>query len=183
MKESESPQALSRENVENIIPHKDKLFEHIVDNFLTHFDIVVQKIIVISLLCIAGVLISRCAYLPLFFYVIDVVYYVCDPEKIPARIVFVLYGLCAGIVRIFASLGKKAMDLVTGNALQNMQSSIVEFEQENGADEDIEQVVQDLFWNDYLDQNNDQQTDTQDLSVVAAPEESTTTSPLRFESP
>ncbi len=34
MKESESSQALSRENVENIIPHKDKLFEHIVDNFL-----------------------------------------------------------------------------------------------------------------------------------------------------
>ena len=123
----------------------------LVANFLLSFDALVQKIIVTSLFFVATILITRCAYLPLFFYGVRCIKYCCDRQKIPARIVIACYHVLAYIVVFLCAVFKKTYSVLTGNVIKNMQSSIVEFEQENHVDVDIDQVVQDLFWDEYID--------------------------------
>lgn len=143
----------------------------IVGKYLTHhflwcFDLVTQKIIVISLLCTSFILITRCAFLPLFFYAIRGVRYCCDREKIPARLAMGLYASCFFVVQYLVRLSKKSVDLWTGAALNKMNSSIVEFEREEPIDADIEQVVQDLFWDDYAERSAYGQNHMQQESQV-----------------
>lgn len=141
--------------------------KYIVTHLLISFDSLVQKIILFSLLTVATVLITRCSYLPLFFYGIKLLRYCCDRQKIPARIVLGLYACCLSIMNLLFFVAQKAFDIVTGKTLGKINSSIVEFEQENNVDDDIEKVVQDLFWDEYIDQDRKQQAYEQALSLDA----------------
>ena len=141
---------------------------YLVTHFLTSFDLVMQKIIVTSFVFIAMIVITRCSYLPLFFYGMQFIYYCCDRQKAPARMIFAIYSLCVLVCKTFLFLATKALDLVTGNALKNINSSIVEFEQEESIDNGIEQVIQDLFWDEYIDEDRKQQDHEQVVSLHAA---------------
>ncbi len=145
---------------------------YLVMHFLMSFDLVMQKIITASLIFIAFVVVSRCSYLPLFFYGMQGIAYCCDRQKIPARMVMMIYACCSTVGLWLLFLLKKAWDVVTGNALKNINSSIVEFEQEDDIDKGIEQVVQDLFWDEYIDQDRKQQIYEQELSLQAAVDQS-----------
>jgi DNA segregation ATPase FtsK/SpoIIIE, S-DNA-T family len=144
---------------------------YIVTHLLVSFDVLVQKIILMSILFICFVLITRCSYLPLFLYAISLVEYCCDRQRIPARIVLAVYACCIWLVQRFCFGFKKAFDILTGHTLQKITTSIVEFEQENNVDDDIEAVVQDLFWDEYIDQDRKQQEYEQALSLDAIDQE------------
>jgi len=121
-------------------------------------DILLQKIIVWNLLLCAMILITRCSYLPIIWYGIKLLRYCCDTQKMPARIVIAVYSFMVMTIKSIFYFCKKGFDLFTGRALRTINSSIVEFEQEEHVDQDIEQVVQDLFWEDYIDGQHAQKT-------------------------
>ncbi len=132
----------------------------IVGNYMTihlfaGFDSLMQKIIIWNVLLCSTILITRCSYLPLFFYAWKLLKYCCDSQKMPARVVIALYSCLVVIAKYIVFAAKKSFDLFTGAALRKINSSIVEFEQEENVDQDIEQVVQDLFWHDYIDASSD----------------------------
>lgn len=131
---------------------------YLTSNLLMSFDLLTQKIIINSLLLCSTILITRCSYFPLFWYFGKFFRYCFDPAKIPARIVFALYSCLLAMWQLIIFCGKKAFDIFTGSALKKINSSIVEFEQEENVDQDIEHVVQDLFWHDYIDVEESQKT-------------------------
>ncbi len=118
---------------------------------LSNVDILLQKVIILTLLTASITLITRCSYLPLFWYFGKLLYYCFDSQKMPARIVIGAYSFFVNIIKSIFYFCKKSIDLLTGRALQRINSSIVEFEQEENIDQNIEQIVQDLFWDDYID--------------------------------
>jgi S-DNA-T family DNA segregation ATPase FtsK/SpoIIIE len=124
---------------------------YLTNHLLTSFDGTTQKIIINVLLLCSMILITRCSYLPMLFYVAKLVRYCCDSQKMPARVVFALYSFLLIVGKFILHCAKKGFDLVTGARLRKIDSSIVEFEQEENVDQDIERVVQDLFWHDYID--------------------------------
>ena len=135
------------------------------------FDSLLQKVIVWTLLTSSIILITRCSYLPVFWYAFKLLQYCCDSQKMPARMVIFAYSFVVMMIKSIFYFCKKGFDLFTGRALRTINSSIVEFEQEENVDENIEQVVQDLFWDDYIDGQHPQKTlfaskssDTDDFS-------------------
>lgn len=131
---------------------------YLTTHLLASFDNITQKIIIWMMLLFSTILITRCSYLPMFLYLIKCVQYCCDPEKIPARIVFAFYACLVMCAKFIVFLVRKVVDIFTGATLKKLDSSIVEFEQEENVDKDIEQVVQDLFWHDYIDVETSQKT-------------------------
>lgn len=131
---------------------------YLTNNLLTSFDVLTQKIIICMILLSSIILITRCSYLPMFIYFGNLLRYCCDPAKMPARMVFVLYSGLVVMVRFIVFCGKKVFDVFTGATLRKIDSSIVEFEKEKNVDQDIEQVVQDLFWQDYIDVDESKKT-------------------------
>ena len=127
---------------------------YIATHTLATFDGTMQKIIVLTVLLCSTILITRCSYLPILLYVVSLLRYCCDSQKMPARIVIAAYSCLVVVAKFLFVVGKKAFDLCTGAALRKINSSIVEFEQEENIDTDIEKVVQDLFWEDYIDGQN-----------------------------
>jgi len=147
------------------------IFVHIFGSF----DGVMQQIVLWVLLLCSSLLITRCSYLPLLLYIGKVLGYCFDSKKIPARTVYAVYSFFITIGKGLIFSVKKVFDIFTGAALRKVDSSIVEFEKEESVDKDIEQVVQDLFWHDYIDVNDskvknslsepvDSQVDDQDES-------------------
>lgn len=135
----------------------------IIGNYITmhtlaSFDGVMQKIIVWTMLLCSTILITRCSYLPILVRAGKFICYCCDSKKMPARVVIAIYSCLVMVAKTIALFGKKALDVFTGASLRKINSSIVEFEQEENVDQDIEQVVQDLFWHDYIDGHNAQKT-------------------------
>lgn len=135
----------------------------IVGNYITlhtlaSFDGVVQKVIIWTLLLCSTILITRCSYLPILMHLGKFIFYCCDSQKMPARVVIAIYSGVVMVVKTITFLGRKAFDVFTGASLRKINSSIVEFEQEDNVDHDIEQVVQDLFWHDYIDKHTAQKT-------------------------
>ena len=127
---------------------------YILTYVLGSFDGVMQQIIVWVLLLCSVLLITRCSYLPVFLYIGKVLGYCFDRQKLPARIVFAVYSFFIKVGKVIIFSFKKIFDIFTGRALRKIDSSIVEFEKEENVDKDIEQVVQDLFWHDYIDVND-----------------------------
>lgn len=124
---------------------------YISSHFLINFDLLTAKIVIWILLLSAFVLITRCAYLPLFVYFFSILGYCCDRQKLPARLCILVYGFVKMVIMSILFCVKKGIDVFTGSTLKNLEVSIVEFEQEDNVDRNIEQVVQDLFWHDYID--------------------------------
>ncbi|MBV8661057.1 MAG: DNA translocase FtsK [Candidatus Dependentiae bacterium] len=124
---------------------------YLTTHLLASFDGVTQKIIIWMVLLFSVILITRCSYLPMFLYVGKFLQYCFNPQNIPARVVFALYSFVVMGTKFLVFLAVKTIDIFTGSALRKLDSSIVEFEQEENVDKDIEQVVQDLFWHDYID--------------------------------
>ncbi|MGZ6251268.1 MAG: DNA translocase FtsK 4TM domain-containing protein [Candidatus Chromulinivorax sp.] len=123
----------------------------IVHIFLSSFDLILQQIIVVVFMLCSFILISRCAYLPVFYAFFKMIQYCCDAQKAPARLFFMIYNFIAAVCKFAMYAIKKVVDVFTGATLKKINSSIVEFEQEEQVDREIEQVVQDLFWENYLD--------------------------------
>ncbi len=118
----------------------------LVTHFLTSFDLVMQKIILITTLLASSILITRCSYLPF-------IYYCCDREKMPAYLIMRMIKMISFMIVSVIYCMMKVINLLRGMHLKTMDSSIVEFEREEEVDKKIDAVVQDLFWQDYLDQS------------------------------
>ncbi len=131
---------------------------YIMMHAFSGFDILLQKVIVWTLLTSSMILITRCSYLPIIWYTFTLLRYCCDRQKMPARVIIAAYYFVAMMIKSMFYFCKKGFDLFTGRALRTINSSIVEFEQEENVDQDIEQVVQDLFWEDYIDGQHAQKT-------------------------
>jgi len=124
---------------------------YLIKQFFASFDDVGQKVIVCFLLLFSLVLITRCSYISLLKNISQYLKYIFNPEKLPARIILQTYKIIALVVTGSVWGCRKIFDLVTGNVLKHLTTSIVEFEYEKNVDQDIDQIVQDLFWNDYID--------------------------------
>ena len=124
---------------------------YLVKNLLINFDNVSQKIVVGALLLFSLILITRCSYIPLFKNMSKFFQYIFNPEKLPARIISQVYSTTIFVVSCMRWAAQKVFDLLSGALVKKIDSSIVEFEYEKNIDRDIDQVVQDLFWNDYID--------------------------------
>ena len=153
------------------------VFSHpggLVGNFLMKnvfgvFDSFVQKVIVFSLLAISAVLIIRFSFISLVHYALIFLSYLLNRDNMPARTVFKLYHWLKKTAVFVVQGLKKIWNLLTGNVIKNLQQSVVEFEQEDNVDEDIEMVVEDLFWQDYvsdLEKKGATKTDFQEEQIV-----------------
>lgn len=124
---------------------------YLLKNMLVSFDDVSQKFIIWSLLLFSFILMTRCSYIPFFKRAHQFFCYVFNAEKLPARLAVAMYKTSMFIIVFITQAIRKICNLLTGGMLKKMDSSIVEFEHEGHADQDIDQVMHDLFWNDYVD--------------------------------
>lgn len=131
----------------------------VVGNYLSHklfmnFDAVTQAIIVWSLLFFSIILMTRCSYFAMFYAAHTFFRYIFDPKKLPARVVFKIVSLIICMASYIMKSLQKVYDIFSGAIIQRIDTSIVEFEYEKNIDRDIDTIVQDLFWDDYIDQSN-----------------------------
>jgi hypothetical protein len=131
----------------------------LVEHLLASFDVLVQKIILGTTLLASSILVTRCSYLPL-------VYYCCDRKKMPAYLFIQMIKMSSFLIMAVVNLVIKIIDLLRGMRIRTIDSSIVEFEREEAVDKKIDAVVQDLFWNDYLDKNAKTFAATKDVDSV-----------------
>jgi len=128
---------------------------YFVVTLLSRFDHLMQQIIIVNFLLIAAILILRCTYFVFFGYIFKFMKYCCNVEKMPARIVIFISKIIIMVGAFIGSYCKKTWDVLSGVLIGKIGFSIVEFEHEADVDKDIEQVVQDLFWQEYV-QDGDQ---------------------------
>jgi len=124
---------------------------YIVKSMLVSFDSIGQKIVIWSLLLFSFILITRCAYISILARIYQFFCYLFNAEKLPARIAIVMYHVSMFIVVRVTHIIQKTFSLLTGSILKKIDHSIIEFEHEKNVDEDIDQIMQDLFWDDYVD--------------------------------
>jgi len=117
---------------------------YITNHLLISFDLIAQKIIMWAMFLCSTILVSRCSYLPALMYC-------CNRQNLPARIVIAISHFIGKFLFYVGVVCGKTWNVLTGVALRKIDSSIVEFEREENVDKDIERVVQDLFWHDYID--------------------------------
>lgn len=126
------------------------LGHYLISSTLGSFDVISQTIIVGMVLLSSFFLITRCSYLPVVYAIADAIAYVTDSEKIPARVVGFVFSCISAIISQIGMFAKKSFSVLSGAVLEKIDSSIIQFEQEKNIDQDIEQVVQDLFWDEYI---------------------------------
>lgn len=139
---------------------------YMCSHLLNYFDLLTAKIVIWTLLLTCFILVSRCSYMPFIEYIIRFISYCCHPLSFPARAfqtIFTFFKMLFFTILFFI---KRSFDAITGKSLQNVSSSIVEFEQEDNIDEEIEKVVEDLFWHDYIDDADTMQSIQLDVNHV-----------------
>jgi len=123
---------------------------YLLQYYAGSFDLITQQIIVWALLMVSAVLILRCSYFPLFSAIFAGFRYCLSSQNIPARSITFVWLMMVNFLRWTYNLCRQAFQVLTGAILQKLTTSIVQFEQEKNVDADIEQVVYDLFWQDYV---------------------------------
>lgn len=141
--------------VYHCIPYDFTYSGGVVGNYFTkmlsaYFDAVSQKIIVWGLLLSSVILILRCSYIPIFRSIYKIYNYVFDSKKLPARILFACASVIISVISFLKKIIYKTYELLSGAILYKIDRSIVEFEYEKNIDQDIDQIVQDLFWDEYI---------------------------------
>lgn len=126
------------------------LGNYISKKIVWYFDPLTQAIIVWSLLVSSLILITRCSYIPALQSMYACVVYICDPEKLPARIMLYVIQMIGAVCSYALQCLKKIYEIFSGAIVQRIDTSIVEFEYEKNIDRDIDTIVHDLFWDEYI---------------------------------
>lgn len=130
--------------------------KYVVKHWLVHFDLFVQKIVVASMLVIATILMSQFVLLFLVDYLMQAVFYLVAQDSFVVKFFRFVWKLLSGVVQSVWSVVVRSWKLISGNVVKQAESSIVEFEQNRQVDQEIEEIMQDIFWDDYLAANKGQ---------------------------
>lgn len=123
---------------------------YVAKKIVWYFDPLTQAIIVWSLLVSSLILITRCSYIPVLQSIYAFCVYIFDSEKLPARITFYFIKIITVVCSYGLQSLKKVYEIFSGAIVQRIDTSIVEFEYEKNIDRDIDTIVHDLFWDEYV---------------------------------
>lgn len=124
--------------------------------FLFHFDHLVQQIVVSAVLFIAMILISQFAFLVAAQKFLHAMQYVFHKNSVFAKAFFFVFNILSTSLHfLFAGIAR-TFNVLSGKLIKKVGRSVVSFEQDKNVDDDIEHVVQDLFWDDYVNKHKEQ---------------------------
>lgn len=143
-----------------------------VEFLSTWFDGLVQKIIVYTFLVISAVLVLRFSFLPVVRAILSFVHYVTMHDTILSRVVCSVAAGIAWVLKTAYSLVRNLIRLVLGKRATEDQS-IVSFEREEEVEDDVHEILQDVFWKQYAPQKevDEEELDTE-VEVGLGSEES-----------
>lgn len=128
---------------------------YLCKKLLINFDPISQAIIVWSLFFSSMILVTRCSYIPVINIIVQLFSYLCNPKNLPARLSIRIINAMAYVFMFIIDAVKKMYEIFSGAIIERIDTSIVEFEYEKNIDEAIDRIVQDLFWDDYIDQSGE----------------------------
>ena len=131
-------------------------------------DDLVQMVVIYTLLMISLVLVIRFSFLPAVRVVLSFIHYVLMNDTVLSR---VFSSVARGIVWVLGkifSLMKKIVTLIRGNRVLADQS-IVSFEREESVENEVHEILQDIFWNKYVQKNENEEIETQEKEPIQKP--------------
>lgn len=122
---------------------------HVSVSALSFFDSYAQMLLVYSLLMISLVLVMRYSHLLVARWVLRavevVLFYLVDVDHMPARFIRATGSAVAKACFAVQRAGKYVWKLLDGTAVQQSSGSIVEFERDLPATQNVDRLMQDMF--------------------------------------
>ena len=124
------------------------LGQHGVRFLSTWFDDLVQMIVIYTFLAISAVLVVRFSFLPVVQAILSFIQYIVVNETILSRIVCSVASITAGTLHFIYRMMQRMVILLRGRRVVEDQS-IVSFEREEAVEDEVQEILQDMFWNNY----------------------------------
>lgn len=117
-------------------------------------DDLVQIIVIYTFLMISTVLVVRFSFLPLVRAILSFAHYVTMNDTILSRVICSVAGVIAWILQAIYLIIKRVIHLIRGNRVTEKQS-VVSFEREESVEDDVHEILQDIFWDKYAQKDED----------------------------